>query len=413
MIVLMLLATMMACSKKSEKVAITSIEWWSLWEPEIADQMIKDFEAENPTIKVVRTQHGDPGIWEAMVVATATRSGPDLFFNWSGAYQESFYKKGGTVSLNDYSRQYGWGDRLYPAATDQVTFNGNLTLIPYGFNAVGIVYKKSTFEQLGIKEPATYAELSAVCDKFAANGILPFSIGGIDTWHTMGWADAVLEQFCGPVLHDRLNDINDTGVSWNCPEVIAAFTELSKWIARGWVDPNFAGVAEAESHMPIYTGKAAMNVTGDWSEFNIGDAGFDSADFGFFPFPRDGGNGRLVTFVSGIGLCDFNGKERTDAAAKFVDFMLKPATVNKYIPMMGTLSGVKGAPVEDSAAILQQVNKYMAERDAYPPTDGVLPEETVEVYLRLCAEIILGSTSPRDAAQRIADSLESARASAD
>jgi len=408
----MILATVLACTK-SPKETTVSIEWWNLWDPDIADQIIKDFEAANSNIKVNRTQHGDPGIWDAMVVATATRSGPDIFFNWSGDYQESFYRKGSAISLNNYSRQYGWGDRLFAAATDQVTFDGNLTLIPYGSNAVGVVYKKSTFDQLGLKEPTTYAEMSAICDTLVKNGILPYSIGGIDTWHTMGWTDAVLEQFCGPELHDRLNDINDRGVSWNCPEVIAAFTELSKWISRGWVDPNFAGVAESDAMMPIYAGKAAMNVTGDWSESSIRDAGFNSADFGFFPFPRDGGKGRLVTFVSGVALCDFNGKEATDAAAKFVDFMLKPESVNKYIPLMGTLSGVKGAPVEDSAAILKQVNKYMAERDAYAPSDGILPTETVDVYLRLITEVIIGSISPANAAQQMADSMASSRANAE
>ena len=273
---------------KSQKgPAVTTVEWWSLWEPDIADLMIADFQAQNPGIKINRTQHGDPGIWEAMVVATATRAGPDIFFNWSGAYQASFFRRGGAISLNDYSKKYGWGSRLGSAATAGVTYNGNLTLIPYGFNAVGILYKKSTFAKYGVKEPTTYAELAAVCDLFVKNGVVPFSIGGIDTWHTMGWVDAVLEQYCGPVLHDKLNNVNDRSVSWNCPEVIAAFTELSKWISRGWVNPNFAGIAEADSHMPIYTGAAAMNVTGDWSEFSIKDAGFDSAEFGFFG--RDSG----------------------------------------------------------------------------------------------------------------------------
>ena len=412
LISLILTGTLMAGGNKQPSVPTVSVEWWNLWDPDIADGIIADFEAENPGIKINRTQHGDPGIWEAMVVATATRSGPDIFFNWSGDYQESFYKKGGTISLNDYARQYGWNDRLYPAATKDVTYNGNLTLIPYGSNAVGIVYKKSTFAQYGIKEPTTYAELSAVCDTLVKNGVLPFSIGGIDTWHTMGWTDAVLEQYCGPTLHDRLNDVNDTGVSWNCPEVIAAFTELSTWISRGWVDPNFAGIAEADAFMPIYAGRAAMNVTGDWSESSVNEAGFNSADFGFFPFPRDGGPGRLVTFVAGVALCDFNGKERTDAAAKFIDFLLKPSSVNKYIPLMGTLSGVKGAPVDASAAILQQVNKYMAERDSYAPSDGILPTETVDVYLRIIAEVMLGTLSPANAAQQMANSMASARANA-
>ena len=409
MVVLVLLAAFAACSKKAEEEPV-SVEWWSLWEPGMADQMIADFEAVNPNIKIVRTQHGDPEIWDAMVVAIATRSGPDIFFNWTGPYQESFYRKGGAISLNDYSKQYGWSDKLYPAAVEPCTYDGNLTLIPYSFSVMGIVYKKSTFEQFGIKVPTTYGELSAACDTFVKNGVLPYSIGGIDAWHTMRWADALLEQYCGPEMHDKLNDINDTSVSWNCPEVIAAFTELSTWISRGWVDPNFAGVAEAESYTPIFNGQAAMNVNGDWAEFNIRNAELNSADFGIFPFPRDGGKGRLGRVVSGVGLCDFNGKKATDAAAKFVDFLLKPESVNKYIPMTGDLSGVKGVPVDPSAAILQQSVKLMDECDMYPPTDGILPEETVDVYLRLCTEIILGTTSPEAAAQRMADSIDSVRA---
>ena len=397
-------------NSQSKAASSISIEWWNLWDPDVADGVIADFQAANPNIKVTRTQHGDPEIWDAMVVATATKAGPDIFYNWSGPYQKSFYEKGSAISLNDYAKQYGWNDRLYKAATDQVVYDGNLTLIPYGFNAVGVMYKKSIFSQFGLKEPTTYAEMAALCDTLVKNGIVPFSIGGLDTWHTMGWTDAVLEQFCGPELHDKLNNVEDTSVSWNCPQVIAAFTEMSKWISRGWVDANFAGVSADEANMPVFTGKAAMNVTGDWTQSAITDAGFNSADYGFFPFPRDGGKGRLVTFVSGVALTNFNGKEKTDAAAKFIDFMLKPESVNKYIPLMGTLSGVKGAPIDPSAAFLQLVNKYMAVSDVYPPTDGILPEAPVDVYYRLGTEIVLGTTSPADAAKQMADSIDTSRA---
>ncbi|MCL2867567.1 MAG: ABC transporter substrate-binding protein, partial [Clostridia bacterium] len=352
------------------KAANVSIEWWSLWDADIADQIIADFQAANPNITVVRTQHGDPEIWDAMVVATATKSGPDIFFNWTGPYQKSFYQKGSAISLNDYAKQYGWTDRFIPAAAEAGTYDGNLTLIPYQFNGMGLIYKKSVFAQYGMKEPTTYTELSAMCDKFVANGILPFSIGGIDPWHAMRWADALLDQYCGPALHDKLNDIDDTSVSWNCPEVIAAFTELSKWVPRGWVDSNFAGVAEADSYMPLYNGKAAMNLEGDWAEQNIKQAGFDSADYGFFLFPRDGGKGRLQRVVSGVALTGFNGKEKTDTAAKFIDFILKPDSVNKYISLMGSLSGIKGAPIDPSASILQQVSKLLPVSEMMPPTDG-------------------------------------------
>ena len=410
LISLILVGTLMtACSKKQAEPIVT-IEWWTIWEPDFADAMIADFEAENPNIKVNRTQHGDPGIWDAMAVATATKAGPDIFFNWNGNYQESFYRKGGAISLDDYSKQYGWGDRFLPSAAEVSSYDGHLILIPYLFNAVGVVYKKSTFEQYGLKEPTTYAELSTVCDTLAKNGVLPYSIGGMDSWHTACWTYGVFEQFCGPELHDRLLDFMDTGVSWDCPEVIAAFTEMSTWISRGWVDPNFAGVAEADAFMPIYAGRAAMNVTGDWAEEVVRDAGFDTADFGFFPIPRDSGPGRMGVFTAGVGLTGYNGKERTDAAAKFIDFMLKPAAVDKFIPLKGSLSGIKGAPIDPSAAIVQQVAKYMAERGSYPVPDGILPEETIEVYYRTSTEVILGTMSPQEAARLMADSIESARA---
>ena len=410
---LLLLVTAVGCSGSPSSGKDMTIEWWNLWDPEIADQMIADFEAEFPNIKINRTQHGDPGIWEAMVVATATRSGPDVFFNWSGAYQQSFFRKGGAISLNEYSAQYGWDKRLSAAAADLVTYDGHLTLIPYSFGAVGVVYKNSTFEQFGLSEPTSYAEMTMVCNTLVENGVLPYVIGGIDTWHTMGWVDAVLEQFCGPELHDRLNDIEDTGVSWNCPEVIAAYAELSEWVSRGWVNPNFAGVGESETLMPIFDGSGAMNVTGSWQEGSITDAGFDTADFGFFPFPRDGGEGRLATFVDGLALCDFNGKDATDAAAEFLNFLLLPESVDKYITIMGIFSGVNDAPIADSAALLHQISGYMVTRDAYDPSDGILPEEVVDVFLSQCAEVILGSLSPEEAALRMANAMDSARANAE
>ena len=390
-----------------------TVEWWSLWDAEIDEVMIADFEAEFSDIEIIRTQHGDPGIWEAMVVAIATGVGPDLNFNWSGAFNEMFYRNGGNISMNPYAEEYGWFDMLVPGAMEIVTYDGNLSLIPYQMNAMGLVYKKSTFEQYGLSEPNNYAELANICDTLAANGVVPFSIGGKTNWHAMRWLDAIVDVFAGPEMHDRLKNMDDTSVTWESPEAIAAFQEITEWLDRGWIDPNFLGVDEGETYMPIYTGDAGMNIQGDWVEGNIRDAGFDSNDFGYFPFPGKNGMGRLSAFVSGIALTNFNSDEATDAGAQFLNFIIQDEQVAKYIPMFGCLSGVKSAPVDPSANILNIVLDYLGRCGTILPGDQAFPNETIEVFLNLSQELLSAQTTPEDAGRRVEESLASARANAE
>ena len=378
---------------------------WSVSaEPELYEELLSDFETQHDGVRGVFEGRATDAHKEIMRQVINTSSVPDIYFMWGGLGLGGFYvASGGVEPLGDYYDELGWAERFPPAALEAATFEDELYGVPFRIRTMGLFYSKDAFEQAGIEsEPTTYEELVEVNRKLKEAGITPLSIGGKFGWNTMRLVDSLMEWACGAEVHDALKAME---VDWTQePCVVQAYEELERWIAEGWLPEDFLGIDPGNSHIPVYTGEAAMLYEGDWMVGRFEDEGASTDDFGFFPFPT--GTDRISFFTELFFVP--NTADDKETAIEFLDYMVSTGTQQEYAGRFGTLSPTLGVTLPgDSHALARETNEIVANAPGiYVPGDQALPLEVVNEYFRAQDDVIAGVATPEEAAATVQRAID-------
>lgn len=127
---------------------------------EFADQFIIDYGAENNVnIEIDYTDWGSS--FQKATTGLAGGTSPDIFMG-GGLWTPVIASKGGALNLDDWVSTWDDWEDWYEGARDDVTYEGNVSAVPYRMNARGnIIYRKSMFEDAGLdpeSPPSTWVE---------------------------------------------------------------------------------------------------------------------------------------------------------------------------------------------------------------------------------------------------------------
>ncbi|WP_191562598.1 ABC transporter substrate-binding protein [Metabacillus idriensis] len=296
---------------------------------EIADQlqeMIKEFEAEHPNIKVkLETVGGGADYGAALKSKFASGEEPDIFNN--GGFKElELWKE----KLADLSGE-PWVENVLPIGKVPMTdTDGKLYGMPVNLEGYGFVYNKDLFEKAGITEPpATIDELKEAAKKLEAKKITPFSAGYGEWW----------------VIGQHL--LNIPFAQQEDPEAfIAGLYDGSEKFADNEQFKQFKEVLDAElkyaNDNPLTTdyntqvtlfasGETAMLQQGNWTENMITEIN-PEINMGFLPIPisNDENAGRLPVGVPNNWVLNKN-SENLEEAKLFLEWMVTSETGKRYI----------------------------------------------------------------------------------
>jgi raffinose/stachyose/melibiose transport system substrate-binding protein len=390
-----------------------TIDWWHIqnndpgktdWQA-MADAYMKDHP--NVTIKINVLEN------EAFKAALQTnlQAGdvPDLFQSWGGGGLKQQVEAGLVKDISDESKDFI--GELNPSIVGLYQVDGKQYGVPFDAGMVGFWYNKALFEKAGISEPpATWNDFLADVQKLKDAGITPIAVGAGDKWPAHFYYAYLLLRIGGQQLMD---DIAADG-NWDRPEVVKAGEELKKLIdlqpfQSGFLATPWPG-ADGEGGI-VGSGKAAMDLMGQWApgEFrNAGANGGDlSFDLGWFPFPSvDGGAGKATDAFGGA-----NGfAVGKDAPPEAVDF-LKFITDVDNAKVWGAHSGLpvtKGAEGSVTDANQQSVLKGLTDAsfvqlylDQYfsPELGGVVNDAVQTLFA--------GTATPEQVAKTITQAAQS------
>ncbi|MDF2575128.1 MAG: sugar transporter substrate-binding protein, partial [Agromyces sp.] len=144
------------------------------------NEIIADFEAENPDIRVVQNQVADADT--AIRTLLVKDRVPDVItLNANG----NFGRLAQAGVFYDFSDEPVL-DTINPAVqeilADLGTYGDEVNGLGYVNNANGIIYNQDIFEEQGLEVPETWDELIAVCDALMDAGIQPFYGTLADSW---------------------------------------------------------------------------------------------------------------------------------------------------------------------------------------------------------------------------------------
>ncbi len=320
-------------------------------------QIIKDFEAKNPDIKV----NLDVQAWTAIndVIKTKIQAGkqPDILNidSFAGfAADNLLYPAKDIVSSSTLAD-------FQPSFVKNASIDGTQWGLPFIASARALFYNKDIFAKAGVTTPpTTWAELEADAAKIKAAGDIGYGM-------PLGSEEAQAETaiwFYG--AGGGYGDAKTLTI--NSPSNLEGATEMQKLITSGVTEPN-AGSTDRTPLLNVFIqGKIGMQVglpptVGQIKSKNA------ALNYGIAPIPTKDGS----PFTLGVAdhLMAFKNKtDKTESIKKFLDYFYTAPVYTKWVSTEGFLPTTKsGATEMASNATIKPFLDLLPSAQFYPSTN--------------------------------------------
>lgn len=411
--VLGLLALLTSCSQSDSgaigashapaRVTITALVWAPDWSDEM-QTIAAEFTKAHPDIRVeVQFMIGN-SVEENLKPKVASNKLPDLMSVNPNAYSADLADQG---LLAEVGGTTAWGNLRDSLKADWTSTQGRHYGISGGVAATLMYYNEEMFRKAGIQSvPTNFEAFLRVCEKLKQAGFVPIMWnGGFPNMlgngpFSYGFANNV-------VLHhpDWKQQLREGRLALDTPEVADLFAKLKILAQRGYVQPGYMGTNYDEGIKLFTQGKTAMAFQGTWAAgLLMHGQGFQT---GVFMPPWNAVGAPLVPVIgseTGFAVSQ-NGNQK--AAFEFLAYLFGqgfPIYQNKRqnIP---PLKQVDGKVVADPQ-ILHYVENAQAQPLTASPYYSFLPASTIEMLHPLMQDVLLGKTTPAQAAKRLNASVQ-------
>lgn len=392
-------------SDGSEKTASSEeqvdITYWTLGtRQESMEQIVSEFNEEYPNINIIFSYYDTDAIKDACKVAAQADNLPDMWYNWGGSLGAYYPQNGCSKDLTEYAAANGWDEKFNSGALSLCELGGQLSGYPIAYNVVGMFYRKDIFQEYGIEVPTTFEQFEQACATLKKNGVTPISTGGLYGWHTMRLVEQFVEYYAGADGHDELNSFDS---SWDQENVIKALAKYQEFCEKGYFPEGFITSDPNDTLISLANGNCAMDIQGQWYDFNILDNDLDMDQYGWFPFPNE--TGRMSAFTEMVQFNADMDDAKLDACMKFMDFMeteehAAADLVNNPLPFANAV--MPG----DERPHVSEMYEYSNEGGTFTITDQAFPTAVADVLFDGQAGICNGTESPEKVAAAIQSAIE-------
>ncbi|MFZ4896599.1 ABC transporter substrate-binding protein [Plantibacter sp. Mn2098] len=318
-------------------------------------QIITDFEAKNPDIRVVQNAVPDPDT--AIRTLLVKNKVPDvLTLNVSGNYAELAR----ACVFADLSKE-PVAKTVNPAVQDIVQALGScnpdggsgpeVNAMPFASNASGIIYNPDIFREAGVAVPTTWDELIAAAKTFQDQGINPLYCTMKDAW-TAGPAfvnigGALMPKDFFTDLRAEGSDVSGGKVSFSKDFADATKQQVELF---SYCQKDFASRDYNAGNAAFAKGESAMYLQGSYAIPAIRVTDPD-APIATFPYPvTNDPDKRIVVSGVDVGISIGRDTKHPAEAKRFLDYLMSPDVVNAYSKAQSTFSPlVDAAPNTDPA----------------------------------------------------------------
>lgn len=292
----------------------------------IVQDIIKQFEAANPGVKVEVEVLENEQYKNKIKVLSSSNELPDVGFTWAAGYLNPFVKGKLFAPLDDVLNS-GLKEKFVSGTTEAYAVDQKTYGLPLELNIAPIYYNKKIFKENNLEVPKTYAEFQNIIKTLESKGITPIALGNKDRWTGSLWYMYLADRIGGPEV---LNKAIDRTGSFEDPSLVSAAGEVQKLVKANAFIKGLNGLSNDEAKSEFLNEKAAMYLMGTWELPNfttneeIPKAFRDN--IGYFKFPTvEGGKGTVDSWVGGPGVGLFvaeNSKVKPEAK-KFVKFFIE------------------------------------------------------------------------------------------
>jgi glucose/mannose transport system substrate-binding protein len=273
---------------------------------------------------------------------------------------------------------------------------------------------KKAMDKVGAtKLPATWAEFNELAAKMQAAGIIPLANGGIRYDDGMKWEIAL--NGINPAVYRKAIMQLDTDALMG-PEVLGAFEQTRK--LADWMNPSIASQGWSVQVAPFIRGEIGLLLMGGWAQGNIINGGFTLADFMSGPAPQD--NGRAAYIMNADAFILWKQKEADLQAGQllFAKLVMELSTQEMYSHITGSIPVRTDADLSGAGWSDGQRSSAQGLKDALKEKQVVLslahnmaqPNPITAAMIDVLTEFVHNKDlKPKEAQQRLADAIDSAR----
>ncbi len=325
------------------------LEFYSL-KPEtvpVMEEIIADFMQGNPNIHITLTAVSDSRT--VLLTRIATNEMPDILNVYPAEEMyKAIFDDGLMLEVTDLPFMSNISDTI----REMARYNGKEYALPMTLSSYGIYYRTDIFEQLGLAEPKTYAQLLEVSKTLKENGYDAFALPNKD----VGNIAQRLERSIGVINHksnDEFKKIASGELKVEDSPTIRAFAQLCLDIQQYSTDDSL-GLDYESAVADLVNGKAAMMISGTWMLSTIQTSNPDIA-IKLIPIPSPLTDELSVPVNIDTSFAVSSSTKHPEAALKFLEFLSRTEVAQKYYELDGNVNMVNGVVYD------KQPHLYMKE----------------------------------------------------
>lgn len=358
------------------------------------NEVVAQFEEQNPGIKIEMTAYGDEEIKDKTRVLLGSDDAPYIFFTWSGERITQYVDSGNALDITKYLEEDGaWKDSFNQSMLGCCIKNGSYWAIPWDYSSKEMVYNKKIFADAGITEvPKTWTEFLDDCQKIKDMGITPIAVGNQYSWVVCHY----LTTLNGKLVPADVTNKNYTmeEVAYTDPGYAQALDMVKELYDKGFTNADINSCTWEMSQAMVQEGKAAMIYEEVQNLVNYENALGD--DWSYFDFPEvEGAAGEAGYITGGPDVFMVNSASKhPDEAIKFLKWITSDEVQSKMVYELGFLP-CTGAELDESKCMpesLEIIEKNLAAPGISEWLDCAIDQAVADTYLIGCQTIFDSET---------------------
>ena len=382
-----------------------TLRFWAMGrEGEVVETLARDFERENPGVRVRVQQIPWTAAHEKMLTAFVGDASPDLA-QVGNTWIAEFQALGALAPLDAQAQASSvvQRDAFFEGAWDANVVGDSLYGIPWYVDTRLVFYRTDLLARAGYRTfPTTWAEwLEAMRKVKAQQGADRYAI----FLPTNEWAQPMIFG-----LQSGASLLRDDGRygAFSAPEFVRAF-EFYVGLFREGLAPVLGNAQIANLYEEFAKGEFAMYISGPWQvgEFSRRLPPESQGTWATAPLPGPSGAESGVSLPGGSSLAVFRSSEHQAEAWKFVEFLSRPEQQLRFSRLTGDLPAVKAAWEDSTLKGNRYVYPFWEQMQRVRPMPMVPEWELISTKLFDYAELsIRGGVAPAEALRRLDEDVD-------
>jgi glucose/mannose transport system substrate-binding protein len=301
------------------------------------------FEAKGHQWKDLAIPH-DSGSNVSLINMVTGGNPPNIFLEANPGIYRDLAAKGLAFPLDEEFAAIGAIAQFPDAVRRSITIDGKILKVPVGVHIDGMLYYNKKVAAAAGVDPASWTSLDdffAAFDAIKAKGFIPLALGA-EKWQVAYLFHALMASETGGAIYERVYGAKPDRSALDSPAMRQVLKRLRQMQAH--VDAGAAGRKWNDATNLVITGKALLQIHGDWMKGEFRKAGAKlGEDYGCLNIP--GAKGVVVT-VDSWGLLGGVADDKKAAELDFASIVVDPLIQARFAAAKGSSPVRLDAPSE-------------------------------------------------------------------